>query len=293
MPIMESLLPNDFVFSQSNLQAYVDCPRRFWLSYVQRLPWPAVEASPVQEHEYMMRLGEMFHRAVQRAEAGIPPELIGPNLEPPLDEWFASYIQYRPRDLPTNVTEVESVLAVPFQVGDSPVYRLAAKYDLLTVEPAKRAIIMDWKTTRRRTEPRTLRERLQSQVYPYILVEASAQLPWGPIAPEQVEMRYWFTVAPDQPVSLRYDAAQHASNHQLLQRLIAQILAGASEADFPKVPDTDANRQRFCAYCAYRSRCDRGILPGDLNEITDVEDMVHDPSAGLEFRIEDVPEIAF
>ncbi len=293
MPLMESLLSDDFVFSQSNLQAYTDCPRRFWLTHVQRLPWPAVEASPVQEHEYMMRLGEMFHRAVQRAEAGIPPEFIGPNLEPPLDEWFASYLQYRPRDLPTDVVEVESMLAIPFQVGDTPVYRLAAKYDLLTVEPNKRAIITDWKTTRRRTEPRILRERLQSQVYPYIIVEASAQLPWGPIAPEQVEMRYWFTSAPDEPVILRYDAAQHARNHQLLQRLIIQILAGANQADFPKIPDTDANRQRICAYCTYRSRCNRGILPGDLQDISDVEEGLYDPMANLEINIEDVPQIAF
>jgi hypothetical protein len=293
MPLMESLLSDDFVFSQSNLQAYTDCPRRFWLTYVQRLPWPAVEASPVQEHEYMMRLGEMFHRAVQRAEAGIPSEFIGPNLEPPLDEWFASYLQYRPRDLPTDVVEVESMLAIPFQMGETPVYRLAAKYDLLTVESNKRAIITDWKTTRRRTEPRILRERLQSQVYPYILVEASAQLPWGPIAPEEVEMRYWFTAAPDEPVILRYDAAQHASNHQLLRRLIVQILAGANQADFSKVPDTEANRQRICAYCAYRSRCDRGILPGDLQDISDVEDGLYDPMTTLEINIEDVPQIAF
>ncbi len=82
---MQSILPNDFVFSQSNLQAYADCPRRFWLSHVQRLPWPAVEASPVQEYEYVMRLGEAFHRAVQRAEVGIPAELIAAQLEDPLD----------------------------------------------------------------------------------------------------------------------------------------------------------------------------------------------------------------
>ena len=291
---MQTILPNDFVFSQSNLQAYADCPRRFWLSHVQRLPWPAVEASPVQEYEYVMRLGESFHRAVQRAEVGIPTDLIAAQLEDPLDLWFASYQQYRPRDLPTGVVEVESVLTTPFQVGnDGPTFRLAAKYDLLAIEPGKRAVIIDWKTTRRRTEPHTLRQRLQSQVYPYLVVEASAALPWGPLAPEQVEMRYWFTVAPDEPVTLRYDASQHAANHQLIERLITQILAGESEADFPKVPDTDANRNRFCAYCTYRSRCDRGILPGDLDAVADAEEMINDPDINLEINLDDVPEIAF
>jgi hypothetical protein len=290
---MESILPDDFVFSQSNLQTYADCPRRFWLSYVQRLPWPAAEASPVQEYEYIMRLGSAFHRAVQRAEIGIPPEFIAPQLDEPLDEWFASYLQHRPRDLPTTIVQTESVLAMPFQVGGGPIFRLIAKYDLLTIEPAQRAIIIDWKTSRRRTEPSTLRQRLQSQVYPYLLVEASAQLPWGPIAPEQVEMRYWFTAAPDEPVILRYDATQHAANRQLLQRLVAQILAGEDEADFPKLPDTDANRQRFCAYCTYRSRCDRGILAGDIHEVADEEAMTFDPTSSVEVRLDDIPEIAF
>ncbi|MEZ4661776.1 MAG: PD-(D/E)XK nuclease family protein [Caldilineaceae bacterium] len=37
-------------------------------------------------------------------------------------------------------------------------------------------MIVDWKTTRKRTEPSILRQRLQTLVYPYVLVEASAKL---------------------------------------------------------------------------------------------------------------------
>jgi hypothetical protein len=294
MLTMDHLLPGDFVFSQSNLQTYVDCPRRFWLTYIQRLPWPAVEAGPVQEYEYVMRLGQAFHRAVQRAEAGIPPDLIASQLDDPLDGWFASYLQYRPRDLPTAVTEVESVLTTTLQAGnDGPTFRLAAKYDLLAVEPTSRAIIIDWKTSRRRTDPNRLRQRLQSQVYPFLLVEASALLPWGPIAPEQVTMRYWCTAAPDEPVNIRYDASQHATNHNLLQRRLAQILAAEGEADFPKVPDTEANRQNLCAYCAYRSRCNRGILPGNVEDVADIEEVVFDSDIALEINLDEIPEVAF
>ncbi|NTV10950.1 MAG: SagB/ThcOx family dehydrogenase, partial [Zoogloea sp.] len=39
-------------------------------------------------------------------------------------------------------------------------------------------VIVDWKTARRRADPATLRQRLQTIVYPYVLVEASAGLPW-------------------------------------------------------------------------------------------------------------------
>ena len=81
-------LPVGFAFSQSSLQAYEDCPRRFWLTYVQQLPWPALEASPIQEHERLMRLGEAFHRLVERSEIGMEGELLAANLERPLADWF-------------------------------------------------------------------------------------------------------------------------------------------------------------------------------------------------------------
>lgn len=44
----DPLLPDTFAFSQSSLQAFADCARRFWLAYVQQLPWPAIEAAPVE-----------------------------------------------------------------------------------------------------------------------------------------------------------------------------------------------------------------------------------------------------
>lgn len=308
LPLLET-----FAFSQSSLQAYTDCARRFWLAYVEQLPWPAIEASPVQEHEQLMRLGSAFHRLVQRAEVGLETELLADGLESPLAGWFAAYLRHRPSDLPTEFVEIEHVLSIPFpqpatqdpaqpplrQSADAGTprrtqYRLAAKYDLIAAESNGRVVIVDWKTTRRRTDAATLRQRLQTIVYPYVLVEASANLPWGPLQPEQVEMRYWFTAAPEQPVVLRYDRAQHEAAHARLHHLLDEILAGASAADFPKVADTVINRKRFCNFCIYRSRCNRGVTAGDLNEVADVEELFTvDYSAALEFTLDDVPELAF
>ena len=45
-----------------------------------------------------------------------------------------------------------------------------------------RIFIVDWKTSRRRSDPGGLRQRLQTIVYPYVLVEASRRLAWGPLA---------------------------------------------------------------------------------------------------------------
>jgi hypothetical protein len=107
-------------------------------------------------------------------------------------------------------------------------------------------------------------------------------------------MRYWFTAAPGQPVVFRYDSAQHAANHERLQQLLGEILAGETEADFPKVPDTEINRKRFCSYCIYRSRCNRGIAAGDLAALSDTEDFFAvDVASALEFTLAEVDELAF
>lgn len=283
------LLPDTFAFSQSSLQAYEDCPRRFWLAYVEQLPWPAIEASPVQEYEQLMRLGSNFHLLIQRAEIGMDPELLAFGLEQPLAGWFDAYRRHRPADLPKSFIETERVLTLA--LGN---YRLAAKFDLIAAEADGRVVIIDWKTSRQRTEPGTLRRRMQTLIYPYVLVEASAGLPWGPVQPEQVEMRYWFTAAPGQPVVFRYDRAQHDATHAQVQHLASTILAGRSEADFPKTPDTEINRKRFCGYCIYRSRCNRGVTAGDLTELADTEEFFAvDLESALEFTLEDIEEINF
>ena len=297
------LLPETFAFSQSSLQSYVNCPRRFWLAYVQQLPWPAIEAAPVQDHEHLMRLGATFHRLVERAEIGMDPAVLASGLDYPLDQWFDAYQHQRPMDLPSQFLEVEYILSIPFGLNSTEAetgateeehYRLAAKYDLVAAEEGGRVVIMDWKTNRRRSDPQSLKQRLQTVVYPYVMVEASEHLPWGPVQPEQVEMRYWFVNEPGQPVIFRYDSRQHAANHARLQQLLAEILAGEKEADFPKVADTEINRKRYCNYCAYRSKCNRGLMAGELDELDDVEEFfVVDVESELEFTLDDVMELAF
>ncbi len=286
----------DFRFSQTSLQVYDDCKRRFWLSYMQQTPWPSVQASPIAEHERVMRLGQAFHRLIERAEAGVPSDDVHQfvnDLEPPLQEWYRAYLQHRPADLPSGHVEVERVLDVPFTLDDSAV-RLVAKYDLITAEDQSRAVIIDWKTGRKRSDPSSLQRRLQTALYLYVLVEASSRLPWGPIAPEQAEMRYWFVAAPEHPITFRYDAAQHEANRNRIAAIIRQILAGESEAGFPKVPDTDFNRKYLCGFCTYRGLCDRGERATSIDEWEDTESPdIQDTYEGIDFSLEDVDELAF
>jgi CRISPR/Cas system-associated exonuclease Cas4 (RecB family) len=286
-------LPADFVFSQSSLQAYVDCKRRFWLTYLNRIPWPSAPASPLREFEQFIRLGATFHRMIQRAEEGIDIEALSSDMEFPLESWLHAYQEHRPVDLPHDYVQAEAVLETPIDVGPDS-RRLMAKYDLVAAGDDGRTMIVDWKTGSKLTRPAVLQQKMQTSVYPYVLVEASAALPWGPVRPEQVEMRYWFVAAPENSVAFKYDAAQHASNHDTIRRLVQEIMVGRSESDFPKVTDTAFSRKYVCGFCTYRSLCNRGAEASDLMELDELaSEEIQESGIYLDLSLEDVDEIPF
>ncbi len=89
-------IPDNFAFSQNNLQDYVDCPRRFELRYLQKLAWPAIQSEPVLAVERHMQLGERFHRMVQQHQSGLAAEMVGMLAsEPELAEWWQAYLACR------------------------------------------------------------------------------------------------------------------------------------------------------------------------------------------------------
>lgn len=81
------------VLSQSSLQDYTDCARRFQLRYLERLSYPAVESEPALENEKHLREGEFFHRLVQQHLIGVPGEQVGrlANTDN-LKRWWANFI---------------------------------------------------------------------------------------------------------------------------------------------------------------------------------------------------------
>src|SRR5215216_7255480 len=79
--------------SQSSLQDYMDCARRFKLRYLDRLSYPAVETEPTLENEKHQQEGEYFHRLVQQHLIGIPAEQIAKFANTPnLQRWWANFI---------------------------------------------------------------------------------------------------------------------------------------------------------------------------------------------------------
>lgn len=256
-------LPEGFVFSQSSLQDYRDCERRFQLRYVDQCRWPAPETADSLEFQRHMRRGQVFHRLMRQFYLGVAADLLSKAAQRDADlkRWWTNFLGSPPAHLPDEVCEAEVALSVAV-AG----HRVEARYDLLTGAPGTRWMIVDWKTARRRSARSWLRSRLQTHVYPFVLVRAGTSLNRGlPIAPEQVEMIYWFAEYPAQPERFAYDAERSAADADLLHSLIGEIAARPADA-FSKTED-----RRLCRYCVYRSLCWDDVQAGLLAEVDDVE----------------------
>lgn len=267
------------LLSQSSLQDYVDCALRFKLRYLERLSYPAMESEPALENERHQQEGEYFHRLIQQYLIGIPPEQIARLAHSEnLQRWWTNFLaDPLLQDIRGEMgLFTESNLSAP--LGK---HRLLAKYDLIVVR-GERATIYDWKTYRKRPRNEWLSARAQTRVYRALLVRAGAHLNHGqPFAPEQVEMIYWFADFPGEPARFEYNAAQFQRDWDWLTKVSDEIDSASSYA-----PTED--RQK-CAFCTYRSYCERGIRAGDW------KDHESDSQAEELFDVnfEQVGEIAF
>ena len=278
-------LPEQFAFSQSSLQDYADCPRRFQLRYLDKLVYPAAESEPALENERHQQEGQYFHRLIQQYLLGIPTDKLAQLANTPnLGRWWENFLTFSQTSL-TGLTALYPEVTLSAPLGD---FRLVAKYDLIAMSEDERIFIYDWKTYRKRPRNEWLSARWQTRVYRALLVRAGSQLipsagknGGRPIVPERCEMVYWFSNFPDDPGHFAYNEIQYKRDWDALVKLTEEIQSAAS---YPLTED----RQK-CAYCPYRSYCDRGIQAGDLDAIeTEME-----AEALFDVNFEQVGEIEF
>ena len=272
-------MPELTTLSQSSLQDYHDCPRRFELRYLQRLAYPAIETEPALENEKHQQEGEYFHRLVQQHLIGIPTEQIGKLANTDnLQRWWENY---------TNASDLRGLedlgglypeIALSAPLGK---FRLVAKYDLIAVDNHK-VIIYDWKTYRKRPKNEWLQIRWQTRVYRALLVQAGAHVNNGkPFKPEQIEMIYWFADFPSEPARFIYKADQYKRDWDALTKIADEI---TNASGFPKTDEVSK-----CSYCPYRSYCNRGTRAGDAADAeleTEAEEL-------FDINFEQIGEIAF
>jgi CRISPR/Cas system-associated exonuclease Cas4 (RecB family) len=263
------------------LNDYADCARRFQLRYVLEQAWPAVESEPLIERERLADLGRRFHRLVQQRVHGllVEPLTRSASSDPDLARWWNNYLKLEDGGWKFEVggstagavpseRRAEVALSIPFGA-----HRMVAKYDLLATGDG-RAVIVDWKTERKRADRAALQRRLQTRVYRYVLAKSDPSL-----APESIALVYWFAEYPTEPEILAYDAAQFGADENHLREMINEI-ERRSEAVWPLTPD-----ERKCRYCTYRSLCERGVAAG-VGELEETE-------IDLEIDLSQIDEIAY
>jgi CRISPR/Cas system-associated exonuclease Cas4 (RecB family) len=250
-------IPAQFTFSQSSLQDYADCPRRFQLRFLDRLLYPAAESEPALENERHQQEGQYFHRLAQQYLLGIPAEKLARLANTPnLGRWWENFSSFSRTSL-TSLTGLFTEMTLSAPIGD---YRLVAKYDLIAITEDEKFVIYDWKTYRKRPRDEWLSARWQTRVYRALLVAAGSQLNGGkPIVPERCEMVYWFANHPGEPARFPYNESQYKRDWDALSKLTEEIRTASS---FPLTDD-----RQMCSYCTYRSYCDRGIQAGNLDAI--------------------------
>lgn len=297
LEVVVTALPDDFHFSQASLQDYVECRRRFQLRYLLRQAWPALEAEPALENERRLQMGGAFHHLVQQHLLGLPVERLSSMVAARKDageevkRWWSNYLQFGQdlaglREAPDLQVYPETGLSAPFQN-----YGLVAKYDLIAITTEGRAIIFDWKTSRKRPGRKRLASRLQTRLYPYLLVRAGAHLNRGTdFQPDQIEMIYWYPEFPNEPERFPYSVAGYQEDGDYLASLVAEI-EGLQEDEYYLTTHVER-----CRFCTYRSLCERGVKAGTLEEMEarlDYDEDGEGLSADFDLDFEQIAEVEF
>jgi CRISPR/Cas system-associated exonuclease Cas4 (RecB family) len=282
-------LPEGFRFSQSSLQDFVDCRRRFQLRYIKRLSWPAIESEPIMQHERFIQRGGQFHHMVQQHLVGVSAQRLRDMLQDDdLARWWENYLQFQQKLSGLEDLELSAARRHPELSLSAPLagYRLMAKYDLILVADNGNVVIIDWKTSPQQPNRNLLANRLQTQVYPYLFIAAGAHLNHGErLRPEALEMVYLYVEYPENPIRFSYSLDKFQKDQAYLQDLIKTI------QHIPEDQFHLTTNEKHCNYCVYRSLCNRGVQAGSLEDLEFKLEAGEDSEVYLDF--EQIAEIEF
>ncbi len=252
---------SDWTLSQSAIDTYQRCARRYYLRYVRGLDWPAPLTSSELDFEQAMRRGEQFHLLIQQHALGMD---VTPMVEAGDDDilrtWWQSYLtqarSFVPGSMKAQFTEIELAASIEDVT-------VMAKFDHVVFEQDGGMLIFDWKTGVPRSQDHLARG-WQSVVSQFIAAERGGQLRPSAsdlqIAPGLIRLVYWHARDAGQPVRLRYDDQLHEAGRARLVSVIVEIkdlFAQGEESAFARTPD-----ESQCRHCPYRSYCERGKEAG-------------------------------
>jgi len=268
-------------YSQSNLQTFLTCPRKFELKYILKRIWPAIQSEPVLQLEEHIQNGKQFHLMAQQYFSGLNPEQISLQTEnQTLLTWWKNFLNF------SNQFSSMEYKPEVYISADLEGKRLVGIFDLLAYSSPGKFIIIDWKTNNKKADKKTLRQQIQTRLYPFLLTLSGAQ--WNnnqSILPSQIEMVYWFANEPENIDSFSYSEKQFREDKEFFINLIDTI-ENKSPGEFELT-----EKEKFCKFCQFRSLCNRGVSPGNLDdEIFDLDYFLEEIS---EIDIDQIGEIAF
>jgi CRISPR/Cas system-associated exonuclease Cas4 (RecB family) len=268
--------------NQSNLQDYLDCPRRFQLTVIDGLSLPAAYSEPIEFYEKSTLLGNRFHLICQQFFSGIDPVLLENSLsDSDLQSMWDNFLPYGESLLQYRLFP-EPLLSISFLD-----HKLVAKYDLIVELNPEQYIIIDWKTAAKKSPRAILDKRLQTHLYPFIFNQAGNDLfPEISLSPALIEMHYWYPLASEHEEVFPYSDNKNAKVKIDLEKILAKINNSRSEgADFPLT-----DNKTTCKYCVFRSLCNRGTTAGTFEKSPSIE---HEDLTNVQFDIDQVSEIEF
>ncbi len=165
-------------------------------------------------------------------------------------------------------------------------FRLIAIFDFIALSNDKSIMIGDWKTTTHNPKREIYMQSIQSHLYPYLAFQTREHIfpRTGLFRKNDFRMEYWFPAFPELAIAIEYSDARHDTSQTLLSSLISEI-AGKEPGTFEKT----INDKR-CAFCQYRSLCEKGIQAGIL-ENTEIETDNFSALENIDFDL--IEEIAF
>ncbi len=239
-------VPGGFLFTQTALRTYQECPYRFRLRYIERIPWLAFPAAP--EPEAAVEQGRRFHELARQRFLGLEVGEQTASGGEELARWWAALEASPPALEGYPLRFPEAGLSIP--LGP---YRLGARYDLLAVGKDT-ACIVDWKTGRPLPPEEVLVRDLQTRVYLFVLAEGGSAYHRGrPLPPERLHLIYWHPVGPTS-VRLAYSPERREEDREVLTDLVARISACPVE-EMLSSPD-----KAVCRGCAYAALCGRPVV---------------------------------
>src|ERR1041385_2279647 len=120
-------LPPAFQFSQSSLQDFSDCARRFQLRYLMEQEWPAPIAEPLNDAEQADILGKRFHKLIERHYLGLALER--EKIDPALVGWWDAFSNHPVEGQPAGACRPEVSTSALIHGK-----RFVATFDLLTYD---------------------------------------------------------------------------------------------------------------------------------------------------------------